>query len=154
MSDAAGNPIDSGGLAQTFHHTSRSDDTINELLSLQFRAKPGAVYSIKAEIDLSVFASKWFSNVGMVTADFSNTFAFDDPAMVFQFDDLDPATTNDQARYTASAPSMGLIDNQVPALLPEAVPVPGSGALMAGLVGLAGLRAWRRTPDQTVSVTG
>ena len=109
------------------------DASYNQELTLAFYAKPGAQYTLYSSLELLVYSGTWFSYKGAVTADFSNTFDVADPYNVFQ---LPPG-------YTAEAPSLGLVDNQIPDLFPEAVPVPASGVLMAGLVGLAGVRAWR-----------
>jgi hypothetical protein len=133
--DTSLNPVSgSAALWSRFVFDPVDDDaTYNQQLSLAFYAKPGAQYTLFSSLELFVGSGTWFSYKGAVAADFGNTFDVSDPYNVFQL----------PAGYTAEAPSLGLVDNQLPDLFPQEVPVPASGILMAGALGLAGIRAWR-----------
>lgn len=136
LQDAAGNPVSgSAALSSRFDFDPVSNDaTYNQQLNLAFYALPGAQYTLHGALELFVGSGTHFSTKGAVTADFGSTFDVSDPYSVFQL----------PTGYTAEAPSLGLVDNQIPDLFPDTVPVPASGLMMAGVLGVAGIGAWRQ----------
>ena len=134
--DLNGNPVGgTAALTSRFDFDPVYDDaSYSQHLNLGFYAKPGALYTLYGYLELLVSSATWFSSKGSVTADFGSTFDVADPYNVFQL----------PAGYTAESSSLGLVDNQIPDLFEQSVPVPASGVSMAAALGLAGFCAWRR----------
>lgn len=147
LKDAAGNPITELVQKNSWASSFGSDVNVNEQFSLGFRAQLGSFYSAYAALGLSVAANCNFGVCGSVTADFGGTFEVD-PYKVFELPE----------GYSASAPSMGLINNQIPALFTEPdgmpdvapVPVPSSALLLgSGLALMASTFSYRRKRPNT-----